>query len=74
MKPEIMDALEAGCGVEPHGHARPHMPPGTTLGDWKVMDPPASKSATTLRRQLIAVLRELPEDMTVSDLRVELED
>lgn len=73
MKPEIIDALESGCGVEPHGKSRPHTRPGTTLGDWKTIDPPASKPITTLRRQLLAVLRELPDEMTVAELREELE-
>lgn len=74
MTPEVLEALEAACGVERRDVYLPHVRPDTTLGDWQTFDPPIRKSVTTLRRQVLAMLRELPEDMTVADLRSELEE
>jgi DNA-binding transcriptional ArsR family regulator len=44
------------------------------LSDWLTIDPPRRKTVTALRRQILALLRELPEDMTVADLRDALEE
>ena len=67
----LMEALEQAC--YPDRLTRPHARPGTTLGDWQTFEPAKQPSVTLLRRRMLLVLEALPEDMTVAELREELE-
>jgi len=62
MRTDIRDALESGCSVEP--------PVGLRFGQAKPM---RRNSIARVRAILFAVLQELPDDMTVSELRSEID-
>ncbi len=69
---EVEEALMSACGVEPAYGRTDHQ--GRLLGEWLTLDPHHPVSAIKLRRRILAFLRELPEDLTVKDLRDLLEE
>lgn len=61
MRSDVRDAIEAGAGVQFGGQAG-------AIGEKR-----RSVSPRRLRLQLVAVLQELPDDMTVAELRDEVQ-
>ena len=66
----IDEAIALACDTTP---GRPHVRPGTTLGDWQTFNPGSRPSQRRFRQQLLRFLIELPEDVTVADIRWALE-
>jgi hypothetical protein len=65
MRDDVREALENACSqFRPDGGAGYH----------GVAKPVAQHNLTKVRNLVLAVIRELPEEMTVVELRQELED
>jgi hypothetical protein len=73
MRADIHDAIASACSVEPTGRVRSDRG-GRPLGEWLTLDRNRTASFARLRRRVLAFLRELPDDMTVAELRDELEE
>ena len=73
MMPDINDALYNATQVEPRG-VIPVERNGRLLGEWKTVNANRTKNIAAFRRQLLAFLREIPEDMMVGELIGAVED
>ena len=63
----VAEALYSATTVEPRG-VIPVNRADRTLGDWHTVNANRKKSVTTFTRQLLAFLREIPDDMTIPEL------